>query len=118
LNEIKGLDSTGARSAAVPTLFGMNFQAVSVGQKLAASGPGDEEGLVGGYIDASGKPASGLEKQLNYVDGAIGELLAALKDRKLDESTLIVLASKHGQSPIDRTSLQPIDDDPYSKTPG
>jgi hypothetical protein len=118
LNEIKGLDSTGARPAAVPALFGMNFQAVSVGQKLAASGPGDEEGLVGGYTDASGKPASGLDRQLNYVDGALGEILAALKDRKLDESTLVVLASKHGQSPIDRASLLPIDDDPYSKTPG
>ena len=53
INEINGMDSTGTAKAAVPTLFGMNFQAVSVGQKLPKAGPGDEAGLVGGYADAS-----------------------------------------------------------------
>ena len=36
LNEIRGLDHTGENAVGVPTIFGMNFQAVSVGQKLKA----------------------------------------------------------------------------------
>src|SRR5262249_44510086 len=35
LNQIHGLDHTGAHHVGVPAVFGMNFQAVSVGQKLA-----------------------------------------------------------------------------------
>lgn len=31
---------------------------------------------------------------------------------------MIILASKHGQSPIDPATFQPLDDDPYTKTPG
>ncbi|MGX5801185.1 alkaline phosphatase family protein [Bradyrhizobium sp. Arg314] len=118
INEMKGFDSTGSHPATVPTLFGMNFQAVSVGQKLPKAGPGDDAGLLGGYKDASGLPNDGLAKQLAYVDGALGELLAGLKDNHLADSTLIVLASKHGQSPIDPATFQALDDDPYTKTPG
>ncbi|GLS19418.1 phosphodiesterase [Labrys miyagiensis] len=118
INEMRGLDSTGTTKEPVPALFGMNFQAVSVGQKLPKSGPGDEAGLTGGYADAAATPNSGLAKQLDYVDGALGELFAALRDNKLDDSTLVVVASKHGQSPIDSATFQPLDDDPYSKTPG
>ena len=43
LNEINGLPSTGGtKVVGVPTIFGMNFQAVSVGQKLATANPGDK----------------------------------------------------------------------------
>jgi hypothetical protein len=118
INEMHGLDSTGATKEPVPQLFGMNFQAVSVGQKLPKTGPGDDAGLVGGYADASGTPNNGLAQQLDYVDTALGELLTALHDNKLDDSTLIIVASKHGQSPIDPSTFQPLDDDPYTKTPG
>src|SRR5882762_3687249 len=34
VNEINGFDHTGTDSVGTPALFGMNFQAVSVGQKL------------------------------------------------------------------------------------
>lgn len=118
INEMRGLDSAGANKVPVPQLFGMNFQAVSVGQKLPKSGPNDDAGLVGGYADASGTPNSGLAQQLDYVDTALGELTAALRDNKLDDTTLIIVASKHGQSPIDPSTFQALDDDPYSKTPG
>ena len=37
LNQIDGLDSTGVNKVGVPTILGMNFQAVSVGQKLATN---------------------------------------------------------------------------------
>jgi hypothetical protein len=118
INEIKGLDSTGSHPAPVPILFGMNFQAVSVGQKLPKAGPGDAPDLVGGYVDASGTPNNGLAGQLAYVDGALGELVAALRANNLSDSTLIVIASKHGQAPIDPATFQPLDDDPYTKVPG
>src|SRR2546422_9535165 len=48
VNEIDGMDHTGASRVGVPTIFGMNFQAVSMGQKL----PGPF-----GYTDASATPA-------------------------------------------------------------
>ena len=42
INEINGFPSTGgATKVGVPTIFGMNFQAVSVGQKLAKANPDD-----------------------------------------------------------------------------
>jgi hypothetical protein len=118
LCEIGGMDSAGTTKEPVPTLFGMNFQAVSVGQKLPKSGPGDDAGLVGGYADATGTPNSALAKQLDYVDGALGEITGALKANNLLDSTLIVIASKHGQAPIDPATFQPLDDAPYAKTPG
>ena len=118
LNEMMGMDSTGAHKAPVPTLFGMNFQAVSVGQKLPKAGPGDAPDQVGGYADATGKPNNGLSAQFAYVDGALGELVAGLRANHLDDSTLIIIASKHGQAPIDPATFQALDDDPYTKTPG
>jgi len=118
LNEIAGKDSTGASKAAVPMLFGLNFQAVSVGQKLPKSGPGDDAGLMGGYADALGTPNNGLATQLDYVDGALGELTSALETNGLLDSTLIIIASKHGQAPIDHATFQPLDDAPYGKIPG
>ncbi len=118
LNEIGGMDSTGTHPAPVPMLFGLNFQAVSVGQKLPKAGPNDPPDLVGGYKDASGRPNTGLAGQFDYVDGALGEILAALRMHHLEESTLVVIASKHGQSPIDPMTFQALDDDPYTKTPG
>ncbi len=118
LNEIGGMDSTGGHAAPVPALFGMNMQAVSVGQKLPKAGPGDAPDLVGGYLDASGKPNNGLAAQLDYVDAALGQIVSALRAKHLDESTLLIVASKHGQSPIDPATFQAIDDDPYTKTPG
>jgi hypothetical protein len=118
VNEMNGLDSTGSRRAPVPTLFGMNFQAVSVGQKLPKAGPGDAADLIGGYVDASAKPSNGLATQLAYVDKALGELVNVLRANNLYDTTLIIIASKHGQSPIDPATFQALDDDPYTKTPG
>jgi len=118
LNMIKGKNGAGDKAAPVPTVFGMNFQAVSVGQKLPMSAQTGDEGLVGGYADATGAPNSGLAKALDYVDGALQEIVDGLKAAKLDGETLVVLSAKHGQSPIDGTTLQSLDDDPYTKTPG
>jgi len=118
LHEIDGLDSTGASAAPVPNVFGMNFQAVSVGQKLAKSGLLDAPGLVGGYLDAAGTPGSALSQQLAYVDDALARMEAALQARGLADQTLVIVSAKHGQSPIDRTKRQAVPDAPYAATPG
>jgi arylsulfatase A-like enzyme len=74
----------------------MNFQAVSVGQKLIEPTVG-----AGGYLDAAGTPSATLQRQIEYVDGAIGAFVAALRRQGLSDSTLIVITAKHGQSPVD-----------------
>jgi hypothetical protein len=102
LNEIDGRTHNG-KHARTPTIFGMNFQAVSVGEKLI-------EGSVatGGYLDAAGTPTPSLLSEIQFVDDAIGEMVTGIKDRGLYESTLIVITAKHGQSPIDPNRYFPI----------
>jgi len=96
LNEIKGKTHDG-KKAEVPQIFGMNFQAVSVGQKLIES----SASLTGGYKDAAGTPTQSLYNEIVFVDDSIGEWVQELKDRGLYESTLVIITAKHGQSPID-----------------
>ena len=42
-----------------------------------------------------------MTSALTYVDGAIGSMVEALRDRKLLSSTELIISAKHGQSPID-----------------
>ena len=81
----------------------MNFQAVSVGQKLIESGVGS-----GGYLDAAGTPSELLTQEIQFVDASIGKMVDALKDNGELNSTLIVITSKHGQGPIDPHRFFPI----------
>jgi hypothetical protein len=97
LNEIDGKDHLGNKSTKVPTIFGMNFQAVSVGQKLIEA----SNSTTGGYLDATGTPSAALLDEIKFVDTSIGAWIDELKDHGLYESTLIVITAKHGQSPID-----------------
>lgn len=83
----------------VPNVFGMNFQAVSVGQKLNEK----SIGVQGGYKDAAGTPSDALLGEFKFVDASIAALVSKLKERGLYDSTLIVITAKHGQSPIDPT---------------
>ena len=101
LNEIDGKDSTGKTSAPVPTIFGTNFQTLSVAQKATnLSG--------GGYADAAFTPNPFVTAAITYVDGAIGKFSAELAARHLADSTLFVLTAKHGQSPADYARLKKI----------
>ncbi len=119
IHQIDGYNSTGTAYAGIPAIFGMNFQSVSVGQKLAGSGPTDPAGLVGGYTDANATPANALAQQLDYVDGALGQMVAELKRQGAYDSTLIIVSAKHGQSPIDRSTRTTRDDGAYfPQTPG
>jgi hypothetical protein len=95
INQIRGFEHTGTTKVGVPAIFGMNFQAVSVGQKVT----------VDGYLDALATPSTQLELSFDFVDGAIGKMLQALDDQHLTRSTLFIVGAKHGQSPIDVTKL-------------
>ncbi|HEV2298039.1 MAG TPA: alkaline phosphatase family protein [Candidatus Acidoferrales bacterium] len=97
LNEIDGKNHLGTRKTEVPTIFGMNFQAVSVGQKLVEN----TNGVAGGYLDAAGTPTGALLGEFQFVDASIGAFVNELKAKGLYDTTLIVITAKHGQSPID-----------------
>jgi len=99
LNEIDGKNHLGTKKTKVPTIFGMNFQAVSVGQKLIEK----SNGVTGGYLDAAATPTPALLNDIQFVDASIGAFVNQLKDKGLYDSTLIVITAKHGQSPIDPT---------------
>jgi hypothetical protein len=108
LNEIHGLRHDGTRGLGIPTVFGMNFQAVSVGQKLAKDNSdgsctddtGSLNGQPGGYKDGAGTPTEVLAYALQKTDEALGEMIQALKSQGVYESTLFIVTAKHGQSPI------------------
>jgi Type I phosphodiesterase / nucleotide pyrophosphatase len=118
INWIDGLNSTATAHAAVPAIFGMNFQSVSVGQKLATAGYGDDAKLTGGYLDSNATPGSALKQQLEFVDDALGKFEQELAKQGLDGSTLIIVSAKHGQSPIDPKDRVIQSDKPFQKTPG
>ena len=97
LNEIKGKNHLGTKTTQVPTVFGMNFQALSVGQKLIEA----SNSTTGGYLDAQGTPSAALLDEFKFVDASIGAFVNGLKARGLFQSTLVIITAKHGQSPID-----------------
>jgi hypothetical protein len=102
VNWINGKNHLGTASAPVPTILGMNFQAVSVGQKLI------ENGVKGGYTDAAGDPTPSMLGEIEFADAAIGQMVTALKHQHLLDSTAIIITAKHGQSPIDTNRFFPI----------
>lgn len=103
LHEIDGWNHLGTAKTQVPTIFGMNFQALSVGQKLNEK----QISMQGGYLDAAGTPSAALLSEFQFVDASIGAFVNELKKQGLYESTLIVITAKHGQSPIDPTRYVP-----------
>ncbi|HLI86195.1 MAG TPA: alkaline phosphatase family protein [Bryobacteraceae bacterium] len=75
LNWIAGKKHNGQGFAPVPAIFGMNFQVVSVGQKLIEK----SLSLKGGYLDAEGTPTPSLLSEIEFADWSIGQMVAALK---------------------------------------
>ena len=100
LNQINGFDHTGNTRLSTPAIFGMNFQSVSVGQKLK----------IAGYTDPIATPTANLANAIKFVDTSIAQMVEALQDRDLLENTLVIVSAKHGQSPIDRTKRTMLDD--------
>ncbi len=113
LNWIDGKTHDGSATAPVPNVFGMNFQAVSVGEKLVEK----SLGLTGGYVDALGTPSDSLFAEIQFVDGAIGQFVSELNKQGLLDSTLIIISAKHGQSPIDPSRVLRIPGDVATDEP-
>ncbi len=101
LNEISGKDHTGEHSAPVPAVFGMTFQAITVGQKLRS-------GM--GYLDSMGTPSAALVSALDYTDKSIAKIFEALHSQNLSSSTVVILTAKHGQTPIEPTRVRIVDE--------
>jgi hypothetical protein len=97
VNEANGLTHDGKHLAPTPAIFGMNFQTVSVGQKLIEA----SVGMTGGYLDDEGRPTTALLGEIQFTDASIGRMVDALSARGLLNSTLVIISAKHGQSPID-----------------
>jgi len=95
LNEIDGKDHTGTLTVGTPVLFGMNFQSVNAAKKdsLLPS--------VSGYADDLSTPNADLHGALQYVDGAIGRMVAELAAQGLTDTTAIIITAKHGETSLD-----------------
>ena len=96
LNEIHGKDHTGTTARPVPAIFGMNFQIVNAAKKDAP----------GAYIDSLSTPSTNLTGALDYIDGALGRMVAALKAEGLDKNTAIIVTAKHGETALDPSHRQ------------
>ncbi|MES1999224.1 MAG: alkaline phosphatase family protein, partial [Pseudomonadota bacterium] len=81
-----------------------NLQAVNVGQKLA------------GYKDAQGHPTPQLEAALVHSDMLIGNIVSALREKNLLNSTLLIVTAKHGNGPIDPKAIRHVDKKEISRT--
>ena len=97
INQIDGKSSLGKDGAGVPAIFGMNFQAVSVGEKTV------------GYLDAKGTPTPDLAEAIKHTDASIGKMVAELAAKGLDKDTMVIIAAKHGQSAIDPAMKKIVD---------
>ena len=86
------------KTASMPSLMGGNFQSVSVAQKS-----------VGYKNDSSLSPA--LLQAFDFVDGALGRIVAKLSSKGYLNDSLIIVASKHGQAPINPQLWNEVDPD-------
>jgi hypothetical protein len=130
--------SGGSTNVGTPAIFGMNFQSVSVGEKdvdpSLACGPRHSDPVnacnpsyvPGGYqpgslaftaqmsgtthYNSTPTYSSGVDVPgaLNYVDGAVGQMVGELSAKGLLASTRIIITAKHGQSPINPAELSKI----------
>lgn len=118
LNEINGKKHNGSGPAPVPEVFGMNFQSVSVGEKLIEKTLTPT--VTGGYVDGQGTPTAALLSEIEFADYSIGQMISALKSNGLSNSTLIIITAKHGQSPIDSArylGISTVPNDPITTSP-
>src|SRR4051812_14988693 len=125
LNQIDGLDHSGHARVGTPAIFGMNFQAVSVAQKIRSSpttliGP-DANGNYttsapqpGGYEWVNGHVVPGpvLSSALDYVDAQLARMVSELRADGIEGSTTIIVTAKHGQSPRNPNELVTVQDGP------
>jgi len=121
VNELSGYDHSGQNQVGVPAILGMNFQAVSVAEKVDSPGTitqnPDGSYTVGpkelaGYLPGTTTPGPLLSGALDYVDAQLQRMVDTIHKNGLQPSTAIIVTAKHGQSPQDPLLLKRIDDGP------
>ncbi len=121
INELDGYGHSGQSKVGVPAILGMNFQAVSVAEKVDSPGTitqnRDGSYTVGppelaGYLPGTTTPGPLLTGALNYVDAQLERMVDTIHKDGLQSSTAIIITAKHGQSPQDPLLLKRIDDGP------
>jgi arylsulfatase A-like enzyme len=121
INEIDGFDHSRTTHPGVPEILGMNFQAVSVAEKVDSPGTitqnpdgtytvGPKE--LAGYLPGTTTPGPLLSGALDYVNAQITRMVDEIKAQGLTSSTAIIITAKHGQSPQDPLLLKRIQDGP------
>jgi hypothetical protein len=103
INQIDGYNHDRTAKVGVPALFGTNFQAVSVGEKLAVD---PVTAIHGGYTDVLGTPSEGLIGELDFVDQSLGQIVAELRSQRLLDSTLIIISADASDGSLDKPICQ------------
>lgn len=76
LERHRSMTESGKKLPKIPTLYGGNFQAVSVAQKTV------------GYANATGNPFSAeILKALDFVDSSLGQVISAMKKAGIYEDS-------------------------------
>jgi Type I phosphodiesterase / nucleotide pyrophosphatase len=121
INELDGYDHSGRYKVGVPAILGMNFQTVSVAEKVDSPGAitenpdgtyslGPKE--LAGYLPGTTTPGPLLAAALDYVDAQLQRMVDTIRKDGLESSTAIIVTAKHGQSPQDPLLLKRIKDGP------
>jgi hypothetical protein len=121
VNELNGYDHSGQSKVGVPAILGMNFQTVSVAQKVDSpatltrnpngtytEGPTE----LAGYYPGTTTPRPLLASAFDYVDAQLQRMEDRIQHDGLASSTAIIITAKHGQSPQDPLQLKRIKDGP------
>jgi hypothetical protein len=121
LNELNGYDHSGTQKVGTPAILGMNFQTVSVAEKVdsAATITKNADGTytvgpkqLAGYLPGTTTPGPLLSSAFDYVDAQLQQMVDTIHRDGLASSTAIVITAKHGQSPQDPLLLKRIKDGP------
>ena len=121
INELNGYDHSGAQKLGVPAILGMNFQTVSVAEKVDSPSTLTEnsngtytEGPIqlAGYLPGGTTPGPLLTSAFDYVNAQLEQMVDTIQQDGLASSTAIIITAKHGQSPQDPLQLKRIPDGP------
>jgi hypothetical protein len=121
VNELNGYDHSGTEKVGTPAILGMNFQTVSVAEKVDspstltknANGTYTEGPIeLAGYYPGGTTPRPLLASAFEYVNEQLERMVKTIKQDGLEPSTAIIITAKHGQSPQDPLQLKRIKDGP------
>ena len=121
LNELNGYDHSGTQKVGVPAILGMNFQTVSVAEKVDSpstltknadgtytEGPTE----LAGYYPGTTTPRPLLSERARLRQRPAGTHGRHDPAGRSGSSTAIIITAKHGQSPMNPLELKRIADGP------